>query len=275
MGTGFDTKTFLIGFLISIVGGIISYIVSLKNEQKAVVLGNTIIVTLLGASISLFLSAINETKKAFANAIPTIRTETLQGLSRDIYNLDKEIQSTPEYSEIHEIILEPLRLKLSKNILEARNGIIELTSIEDTINIASALINRARDNVFVTSYINPSQWWQSNPGTQYQQNISSVPKRIKGFIRIFIVDSDSELIGLKPIMTAQKSDLIKIKYALSKNLDPALRRDILIIDSKVASELMLDQARNFKSALFFPSNRKAEDYLNIFRQINLNAIEIK
>ncbi len=275
MGAGLDINAFLLGFAISIVCGFASYIVSLKNTSKAVVLGNTIIVTLLGTLISLFLSTIIETKQAFARVIPSITTETLQRLSREIYNLDKEIQSSTEYVEIHEIILEPMRLQLSKNIVDAKNGIIELKTIEDTINIASTLINRARDKVYVTSYINPSQWWQSNPGTQYQQNINGVPKKVKEFIRIYIVDSESELKGLEAIIRAQKSNLTTIKYVLSKNLDPSLRKDILIIDSKVAAEIFLDNSRKFISSQIFPSNRKAEDYLNKFNQINLNAKEIK
>ncbi len=272
MGTFSTTLT--VGIALSLALGYVAFLIdSRAGRSGAKTLG--LLVTLVGILLSGLLDHHNRTRTSLERAIPLVETDSLRIILDDIAELDKSLRSGGA-RKIQELVLKPVILKLSKNVEEASSGRVVQESKEATMSLAKSLIPEAKKRLWTTSYIDPEVWgWGGNAGDEYRESTKRTVSSDVDFVRVFIVDTDLERRVLQAEMEAQVRDDIEVRWVLSSDLTPDLRRDFLVIDTVLAAEIVLAQGRQFQEGHFFPSEAIAKDYSERFKQIRALSTEVE
>ncbi len=266
------TLTLVIGLTISTAIGLAIYLFEKKrgfNQERAA----GVLCGLMGVIISGLLAHEAQVQQALSDAVPQIKSQALRLIVSDIESLDKELEVWVAENRAHDLIFEPVRQALSRRMADARAGRVVLESKAGTINLAAALVASAKSRVWATSYINPTEWWSTSAGDEYEE--AGVPEIVNvDFQRVFICESQAEVDKLAEVMQRQADSGVLVRYVMASDLDLNLRRDILVIDDGVSAEIVLNQGRRFREGHFFLSRTMAEDLAESFRKIRISGIEV-
>jgi hypothetical protein len=133
------------------------------------------------------------------------------------------------------------------------------------------LLDKAKQSIKATSYIDPKEWWESEIARSYNENLKTTRQRVGVFQRIFIVGSTDEARTLKPLMQAQQQLGLEVKYICASAIPRDQREDFIIVDSSVAAALVLDEQRQFKNSQFFSTRVRADDFDHRFNNLWIGA----
>ena len=129
------------------------------------------------------------------------------------------------------------------------------------------VLDKAQHSVRATSYIDPKQWWGSEIARAYDEQLKTTKQHVTLFQRIFIVGSTEEARSLRSVMDAQEKAGLQVKYICATSIPADQRSDFIIVDSAVAAELTLNEQRQFKSAHFFSTRVRADDFDRRFNNL--------
>jgi hypothetical protein len=248
-------------WVISVVLGIaLAFLTARLDSDKKMLAGLLgLAVVCIGGTVALYfeLGAVQaEQATVLSRAIPTIRSNTWNSVVKEIADYDR---SEPE-NQFEEILDDPLRESISRTFYEARDGNIDLTDKNEVVLITDKLLDKAQQSVLATSYINPGDWWSSDIAPTYNAKLQETKRRVSKFRRIFIVGSNQEAQTLVPVMRAQESDGVAVRFVCAGSISPDRREDFIVIDSSIAAELKLDTKREFKSATFYSTSIRSQDF---------------
>ena len=140
------TKSWFWGIVIAFVLALVAYLIehgSSESEARRSGISSALNMALLGVIFTALIANNFESKEQLEKALPHIKSPTLQSIVGDLAELDQTIAGSPGSEKIYEITMDPLRQVLSRNISQAKQGIIETETVAQTINLASDLIRRS------------------------------------------------------------------------------------------------------------------------------------
>ena len=258
----------LISTVVAIVLGIITW--KLDDKEKAIVGLLGLVTVSFGATFGLYFEVKEirqDISSVLARTVPTLRSPTWNSVVQDIAQYDRENSETPLIATLNE----PLREIISRSIGEAKEGYIKVSDKNEVVVVTDRLLGKARQTVQATSYIDPKEWWQSTFAQTYAAQLRSTMKHVASFQRIFIVDSTREAEVLKPVMEEQLRDGLDVKYACASTVPSDDREDFIVVDSSVAGQLVLNEKRQFKEAIFYSTEVRAADFARIFANLWIAA----
>jgi hypothetical protein len=263
----------LAGFVVSLLVGSAVYWLDVRGRhtrERRTSAWHALTITLLTLVIASLWSEHQTVNKIVKAAVPRVESPMLRSVVDEVAALDSSLPGVAASTTTKNMLLEPLRFRLSRGIDDMHNGFLRLETSDETIGVFSQLLSRAH-SVLVTSYVDPSQWWTARVGGQYDTLTWSLIRHGGRFERVFIVDDVAEAQRLRRTMLRQQARGIRVRYVLSTDLEPNLRRDFFVVDSVVAAEMLLDGRRRFQESRFYLSPMTARDFLNYFHQISITA----
>lgn len=263
---------FLVGLAVSIIAGLAVFKYGKDRQDQTVAFIMGIVTACLGALVGIGYEVTEfrkEQNEMLRGAVPTIQSPVWRSLVDEIVGYDRRAHD----NRFETILVEPLRLAISKNIHQAFDGVIEFSDRAEVVEVTSYLLSKADKAVFATSYINPDEWWTTSFSATYQQTVGDTKKKISGrFARVFIVGSSEEGRRLKPVMETQAKAGVEVKCVCEGAIPNSKRLDFIVIDSEVAGVLVLDDNRHFKLGRFYSTPTMAQDYDRQFSALWLEAV---
>ena len=248
----------VVGAIITIIVAIITYFKS-RNRKSDVLL-----VSILGGILTIMVGL-------RFDAIPTIR---------NVHSLSVNLHADSEVMELAELLLkansvargsnEPLvgtllahRFRVLRPYLEAfSNERFEITE-RDLPAFTMDLIENAEESFRATSYVRLDEWWNQPWGNSYElANIDAVKRGVEVSRTFIFSGSDtvdnSIMENAVDHMKTQLQNGIKIYFVDANRLRNELTSDIVLIDNRLAGELVMTPARSFSAATFFTEDDEVE-----------------
>lgn len=119
-------------------------------------------------------------------------------------------------------------------------------SKEDAVAFGTTAFDAALRTVDVTSYVEPRSWWLNSVGrvsrgaTDYIAMNGEAVKRGVKIRRVFIFKNEDEYKKMETVLTENKKVGIEVSFVYEDQLSGSAKGDMLLVDKKLAGELMLD-----------------------------------
>jgi hypothetical protein len=121
---------------------------------------------------------------------------------------------------------------------------------EAVLRFSELVISNAQSSIDATSYVDPAKWWTSADGDLYlTKNAEAIQQRQVRIRRIFVYKTDEERETVERLALNQKRLGVDVYIADINKLPTALRKDIIIMDNKLAGTLAISPDRDFTTAL--------------------------
>ena len=130
---------------------------------------------------------------------------------------------------------------------------------------ALEMIKSSKQSILATSYVQFNQWWDTPWGRRYEELNAEAIKRGVKITRIFIFSNKADYEVAKPHLDAQKKAGIDVRYVMSNQLETKVTSDMVIIDGRLAGELVLTPEKGMKQAEF---RTRAVDIQDLSARIN-------
>jgi hypothetical protein len=178
----------------------------------------------------------------------------------------------PVRNPFEDAVHEPLRRVILQTLQQAREGNIVVRTLPETVDLTTKLMEQAVHSIRATSYVRPSEWWDTPEGRAYANRSAIVRKgKVGTFERVFIIAPDDDVQAIMRLGAKQQKDGTDVRFVCASTLSPDDRSDFIVIDSQVGGELTLDANRRFERANFYPTETRARDLEQRFRLLWLRA----
>jgi hypothetical protein len=257
----------VIGLIVSIVVTVLTLFI--KGQEKA----NAFVVAFVSLALAVGVATWAEVYDGarqqavlLERAVPTIESQNWNAIVRDIAEYDRQQVAASTPNPFEDLVHRPLQRVILQTLQQVREGNIVLRTLPETVDLATTLMEGARRSVRATSYVRPSEWWDTQEGKSYAARSASVPKgQVRIFERIFIVALDDNVSSLMRLGGEQEKNGIDVRFVCAATLPQDERSDFIVIDSAVAAELNLDNERRFQRAHFYPTETRAKDLEQRFK----------
>lgn len=259
----------LVGFIVALGLAALAYVFDAQQKALAGVLALCVLSVsgIVGLYFDIVSMRLDESAQ-LSQAVPIIKNPKWSSVVQAIADYDHKNTA----SDLEDVLDEPLRLSISRNVAEAQQGYIEISDQADAVRLAGQLLDKAHETIRATSYIAPEEWWGADVARPYRDQSREAKKRVGSYQRLFIVASSREAKSLRGTIEKQRKAGIAVKILCDGAIPPAKRKDLLIVDSSVSAELVLEQ-RHFKSALFYTTKTRAQDFNSMFDDLWYTAQE--
>jgi hypothetical protein len=235
------------GALVTLLSAVFTYLKSSGDAKKL----NTAFVAVLGLIFSMLLS---------------LRFDVLPKMSHE-YSLAGDLASTSRLEQLLKETAEAIRIAdnsnepLMKYMLETRlNALKQHTDAvrqgsfvveeNEMPEFALEMIKSAKQSILATSYVQFKAWWDTPWGKKYEELNASAVKRGVKITRIFIFSNKSDYDNAKSHLESQKKAGIDVRYVMSNDLENKITSDMVVIDDRLAGELVLTPEKGMKQAVF-------------------------
>jgi hypothetical protein len=235
------------GALVTLALAVLIYLRSSDDAKKT----NVAFVTVLGLIFTMLLS---------------LRFDVLPKMSHQ-YSLAGELAATPRLEQLLHETSEAVRIADSSNeplmkyILDLRLNALQrhtdavrqgrfVVAENEMPEFALAMIQSAKTSILATSYVQFNQWWDTPWGKRYEELNAEAIKRGVKITRVFIFSNKSDFETAKPHLDTQSKAGIDVRFVMSRDLGVQITSDMVVVDNRLAGELVLTPEKGMKEAEF-------------------------